>query len=114
MKRTHEKTDMNPAYVAYFAAGLIVVAVLVQLGSWWMFHQFEQAQARRQTPPALVETPAPVPEPRLQISPQQDLEEMIRQEDEVLSTYGWIDRGRGIARIPIDRAMQLLLEKEKR
>ncbi len=114
MKRTHEKTDMNPAYVAYFAAGLIAVAVLVQLGIWWMFHRFEQAQEHRETPPALVEAPAPVPEPRLQVNPQQDLEEMIRQENEVLSTYGWIDRGRGIARIPIDRAMQLLLEKEKR
>jgi len=114
MNRTHEKTDMNPAYVAYFAAGLVVVAVLVQLGLWWMFHQFEQVQARRESPPALVQAPAPVPEPRLQISPQEDLEQMLRQENEVLATYGWIDRRRGIARIPIERAMQLFLEKEKR
>ena len=114
MSQTHEKTDMNPVYVAYFAAGLVVVAVLVQLGLWWMFHQFEQAQARRESPPALVQAPAPAPEPRLQISPQEDLDQMLHQENEVLSTYGWIDRERGIARIPIDRAMQLFLEKEKR
>ena len=114
MSRGHETSDMNPKYVAYFALGLVIVAILVQVALWWMFHRFEQAQARRETRPTLVEAPKRVPEPRLQVNPQDDLQDLLRQENQILGTYGWIDRGAGIARIPIDRAMQLFLKKEKK
>ena len=67
MSRGHETSDMNPKYVAYFALGLVIVAILVQVALWWMFHRFEQAQARRDTQPTLVEAPKRVPEPRLQV-----------------------------------------------
>jgi hypothetical protein len=114
MNRRHETSDMDPKYVVYFAAGLVVVGILVYIALWWMFHQFEQQQARRENQPTLVKAPKPEPQPKLQISPQGDLEEFLTKENEVLTTYGWIDREKGTARIPIDRAMQLLLEKEKK
>jgi hypothetical protein len=37
--------------------------------------------------------------------------ELRTAEDTDLNSYGWVDRTAGIARIPIDRAMQLLLER---
>ncbi|PYS33827.1 MAG: hypothetical protein DMG14_30915 [Acidobacteria bacterium] len=110
----HETTDMSPKYVLYFAVGLVVLGLLIHVGIWWMFHQFEQAQARRESQPVLVNAPAAVPEPHLQISPQDDLQQLRRQEDEILSTYRWIDRDKGTARIPIDRAMQLFLQRQKK
>ena len=114
MSRGHETSDMDPKYVAYFALGLVIVGIVIQLAIWWMFRSFEQAQARREVQPTLVEVPKRVPEPRLQVSPQDDLQELLRQENQILNTYGWIDRQRGIVRVPIDRAMELFLEKEKR
>jgi len=33
------------------------------------------------------------------------------QEEKKLNSYGWIDQKAGIARIPIDRAMQLLAQR---
>ena len=37
---------------------------------------------------------------------------MLRQgETEKLSSYGWVDKEGGIARMPIDRAMDVMLEK---
>jgi hypothetical protein len=114
MNRGHETSDMNPKYVLYFTVGLTVAAIVVQLGLWWMFKQFERQQARRDTQPTFVEAPKPAPEPRLQVSPQDDLQELLRRENEILTTYGWIDRAKGTARIPVDRAMQLFLEKEKK
>jgi hypothetical protein len=33
------------------------------------------------------------------------------EEDEILGSYGWIDRERGIVRVPIDRAITLLAQK---
>jgi hypothetical protein len=31
----------------------------------------------------------------------------VREEEKSLTTYGWIDKNKGVARIPIERAMQL-------
>ena len=110
----HETTDMNPKYIVYFAVGLVLTGLLIQIGIVWMFHLFERQQTSRESRPAVVEAQKPVPQPRLQISPQSDLEELRRQEDEILSTYAWIDREKGTARIPIDRAIELFPERQKK
>lgn len=104
--RAHEKTDLQPKYVLYFAIALVVTGAAIFVAIWWMFHTFEPEPARLER--------QPVPEPRLQINPQGDLEKLQRQEEEMLSTYGWIDRNQGTARIPIDRAMKLFLERQER
>src|SRR5207253_9171034 len=49
--------------------------------------------------------------PRLQISPPRDLEAFRSREQSELNSYGWINRTAGVARIPIDQAMNLLLER---
>ena len=37
---------------------------------------------------------------------------MLRQgEAEKLSSYGWVDKDGGVARIPIDRAMEVMLQR---
>ena len=54
MTGQHEKTDMNPKYALYFAAALVVVVAAIHLGLWWMFHRFEEQQARRENRPAQV------------------------------------------------------------
>lgn len=105
---------MNPAYVLYFLSALVVMGIVIQVGLWWMFQKLEQEQAKREAPRTLVNVEAPTPEPRLQINPQGDLDELRRQENEILTTYGWIDREKGTARIPIDRAMQIFLERQKK
>jgi hypothetical protein len=43
-------------------------------------------------------------------TPEQILQELQAQDRMTLSNYGWIDRTKGIVRIPIDRAMTLLVE----
>ncbi len=48
-------------------------------------------------------------------SPEVSSGEMLRQlratEDAALNTYGWVDRQAGKVHIPIERAMQLLLQR---
>jgi hypothetical protein len=51
------------------------------------------------------------PEPRLEVKPGASLAELRAAEDADLNSYGWIDRNTGTVRIPIDRAMQLLLDR---
>jgi hypothetical protein len=51
------------------------------------------------------------PEPRLQTSPREDLQNFREQEDTVLKSYGWVDRNAGIVRIPIEEAMKLTVQR---
>lgn len=39
------------------------------------------------------------------------LEELRTQEEATLGSYGWVDREKGTVRIPIDRAMELVVRE---
>lgn len=49
--------------------------------------------------------------PKLQISGPLDLGRFRTAEDVQLTNYGWINRTSGIVRVPIERAMDLVLRK---
>jgi len=51
------------------------------------------------------------PEPRLQTTPREDLRELRAREEEILGSYGWVDKTTGVVRIPIDEAMKLTLQR---
>ena len=51
------------------------------------------------------------PEPRLQPNPARDLREMRAAEEQLLHQYAWIDPDKGIVRIPIERAMDLIAQR---
>ena len=51
------------------------------------------------------------PLPRLQPDPVGDLYDLRRQEDQILEGYAWVDEGAGKVRIPVARAMQLLVQR---
>jgi hypothetical protein len=52
-----------------------------------------------------------LPEPRLQTDPAADLAAYVRKERHLLDSYGWVDREHGIARVPIEIAMQQLARR---
>jgi len=49
--------------------------------------------------------------PQLQISPRSDLRYFRAQEDKQLTNYAWVDRSAGVVRVPIERAMELVLTR---
>jgi hypothetical protein len=49
--------------------------------------------------------------PSLQPLPALDLARFRAEEELALGTYGWVDKDKGIVRIPIERAMGLLAER---
>jgi hypothetical protein len=51
------------------------------------------------------------PAPRLEEHPAIEIQQLRAQEDHILSTYGWTDKKTGVVRIPIDRAMELQLQR---
>jgi hypothetical protein len=93
----------------------VVVFALIHVGIWQFYRYFRSEDSQRDVRRTFVESKPPVPpEPRLQVSPQADLQEYLQQQQEALTSYGWISRPEGRVRIPIDRAMQLFVERSKR
>ncbi len=61
--------------------------------------------------PLAATLPKEPPEPRLQQTPGAALVRMHENEKVALESYGWVDKNSGVVHIPIDRAMDLVLEK---
>lgn len=53
----------------------------------------------------------PMPEPRLQTDPADDLAKLRAREEKELDTYYWIDRDKGIIHIPIGEAMKQVVAR---
>lgn len=108
------RRDVNIAGVLQFGFWLAVGAILVHLAVWGLFRLLDAQQDRSQKPisplvaASLKRTP---PEPRLEPDPLAPLARLRAEEDAVLTTYGWVDRKAGTVRIPIDRAMENLVER---
>jgi hypothetical protein len=51
------------------------------------------------------------PEPRLEGNERIEINSFRLNEEKLLHSYGYVDQQRGVVRIPIDRAMQLVAER---
>jgi hypothetical protein len=51
------------------------------------------------------------PAPGLLVTESTVLHDFRKSEDEILTTYGWMDKSSQIVRIPVDRAKELILER---
>jgi hypothetical protein len=110
----HETTDVNVGGVLTFGAGLVVVAVIVHLLVWLMLGYFirrSEVHGAREYPLAAAEQNRLPPEPRLQTNPREDLRLLRENEDEVLNSYGWVDKNAGVVRIPIEEAMKIVVQQ---
>ena len=110
----HEKSDVSIGGIVKFGIGLAVAALLIHVAMWGLFRVLETRVGKRDRaiPPlveaALRRTP---PEPRLERDALSPRRRIRAEESAALTTYAWVDRGAGIVRIPIERAMDLLVER---
>ena len=110
----HEESDVNIRGIFGFAAGLAIAVGFIAFVVWVLFTFFVSRAARKSTPeyPLAVQQENRLPpEPRLQTNPRQDLSDLRSQEDQILDTYGWVDKNAGTVRIPIEQAMKLTLQR---
>jgi hypothetical protein len=110
----YEHTDIDPAVGYQFALWLAVsmlVSFAIVYGAF-VFFEREQvaADAAAQKFPLAVDD-RPRPTPALQTQPFTDIHLLRQGESEKLDAYGWVDKEGGIARIPIDRAMEVILQR---
>jgi hypothetical protein len=111
----YEKTDAHAGdtyRAGLYILGTMVVTALVVVP---IYRFLARSEAREQTPAATVlkadPNAAPVAFPRLVTSEPGVLAEFRAQEDAFLTSYGWVEKDKGIARMPIDEAMKIVAER---
>ena len=109
----YETKDVRASAILKFTVFLFLVTLLVLALMRLMYVGFARYEARQQPPPPIMRTSPgrEAPLPRLQVSPTRDVIELKRDEQAVLSSYAWVDEPSGIARIPIEEAMEIALRK---
>ena len=90
--------------------GLALAALLaVILGGVFALHAWRARTAPDEIGPSARPAAADAfPEPRLQTHPAEDRQRYFAEQRARAGEYAWIDRSRGVVRIPVERAMQLL------
>lgn len=110
----HETRDVSFRAIVGGAIGLGILIVFTVATMFGLLDFFANREARL-SPPAspLASSYAPKqpPEPRLQAHPIRDLETLRASESRLLDGYGWVDRATGTVRIPIERAMELVVTR---
>jgi len=110
-----EREDVNSRSTIWFGISILVVMVVVAFLVKPFYDLLAEHETRTQPPPAYAlpaEPPAPAATtPRLQVEPVVDLATLRAHEDRILDGYAWVDKERGIARIPIEDAMRLVAEQ---
>lgn len=111
----YEHTDIDPAIGYKFALWLSVAMVISFAIVYGVFRFFDgrhhAANAAAQKYPLAAGVTRQQPTPFLQTQPFKDIYMLRDEEATRLSEYGWVDKDGGVTRIPIDRAMELMIQR---
>jgi hypothetical protein len=105
----HELSDANIRGILLFGLWLTLLGIVIYVAVWVLY----QYLVRREPPSApltqqpIAAQPAPS-KPQLQVGPESELSQLRSSEEETLRNYAWIDREKGVVRIPIERAMEII------
>jgi hypothetical protein len=110
----HEESDVNVSAIIRYGIGLLVIAAFLHLFLWWLQGTYSRQNERAQTqvyPLAAGQQDRLPPSPRFQENPQQELQDLLAKQKALLEGYGWINKDEGVARIPIEDAMKMVVER---
>jgi len=111
----HEVTDVPLTGTTRAAIlSLVIVAIIMAViyGMWGLY--LSRVRQQDTPPPPMADsaygTRVPVL-PRIQSMPATDLASYRKAQLDKLTSYGWVDKNAGVARIPINRAIELMAER---
>ncbi len=133
----YERRDIGVAGVLYFILALLIAGGVVHFIVHGLYGYLEGRSETRQTPisPLIANAPKDTrrlppeyktdsesadyekylqknfPTPQLETNERTELNKIRLREENILSTYGWVDQNAGTVHIPIDRAMDLVAER---
>jgi hypothetical protein len=133
----YERRDIGASTIIYFLVGLAVFIFIAYVVSKGVFYELDRRSQEQQTPVSPLVTNAPTdtrhlpseyktdskstdyekyleknfPAPQLETDERTQLNSVRLNEEQILSTYGYVDQNAGIVRIPIERAMDLIAQR---
>lgn len=122
---SYEHQDLQPSGILYFLLGLAVVTLLCILGLRGVFAVLDRHEKALEPPvnPLITNVPADprhiapgypqnaFPNPKLEEDERGQLNGILIDEEKMLYSYGWVDEKAGAVRIPIERAMELTVQR---
>ena len=121
---SYEHQDLQPKSILYFllVLGVATIASLFLLRGLYSFLDQREKSGQPQVSPLVTNVPedtrhiapgypqATFPDPKLEEDERGQLNGIITAEQDRLYTYGWVDESAGTVHIPIERAMDLIVE----
>jgi hypothetical protein len=104
-----QDADVRSVFRFLVVMGLVLVFTLVLC--WGLFRYFSAAEAGPNPASPFAETRQLPSGPQLQVNPREDWLRFHAAQQQALESYAWENRQTGTVRVPIERAMELLLEK---
>jgi hypothetical protein len=124
-----EREDLSPLGVFYFLTGLAIVGIAIYFILVGMYRYLDAYDRTHQPPtnPMAVTTglnpnvmtqreiqqqvDKTFPKPVLEYSERTQFIQELENEDNTLESYGWVDQNAGIVRIPIEQAIDLVVQR---
>lgn len=126
-----EREDLSTRGVFAFMIGLAVTGVIIYFiitGMYSFLDKYERSQmtaasplvkpedtrrigARRLTHDEVEKAFRENGAPLLEIDEKTDMKTLVAGQEDQLNSYNWVDEKAGVARIPIERAMELTVER---
>jgi hypothetical protein len=107
----YETRDVNVSALLKFAVSLAVILIIVSFGMKWTFDYYAKTQTLGPAATPFEDERTIPPLPRLQVAPQREIHDYWESQQSIVNNYGWVDRQGGVVRIPVDRAMRILLAR---
>jgi hypothetical protein len=107
---SHDDREIDAGGIIKISLWILAITGAAMASMWWFTRWMENQQRAHHTvpPPMASAQPTAPPDPRLEPHPSEGLHQLRAQEEALLSSYGWENRSRGVVRIPIERAMDLV------
>lgn len=111
----YEPTDAKAMPIVIFTVIMAAFTVGCFAAGFGIYRVFEMGRRAIDPPshPMAVQPSVPDGLPRLQVVEAKDLAKFRAEQDRKVNEYAWVDRQAGVARIPVDKAIDRILTKDR-
>jgi hypothetical protein len=106
----YEVADANIRQVVFAGIGLAVATAIACFAMYFLFNLLKKSGGPAQAVNPMAPARTMPPEPRVEEKPWMQHVNVLTKDDQTLNTYGWTNKGAGLVRIPIDKAMDIVVQ----
>ena len=122
---TYESRDLGAKAIVVFLIVLAISGILIELLVWGMLRFYNRMTVENNVPttgtsqlygqpyatPATGDPALRFPKPALQVDDVADMNKLKAENEEILNSYGWVDKNSGVVRVPIQTAIDQVAQK---